>query len=300
MAARHPAAAARVVVTKTSDTCPGGAGSAPAPRKPEPAEPEEDDADGGHWHAVTEDRSDLSCRRVFAQTRSQKEDGCQGGESAECVDDGRAGEIVKAHLVEPAAAPFPGTGDRVEKGDQDGGVDHEAVELDPFGHGAGDDGGGGGGEHRLEDEIGPVGVVGVGRSHHGHVVEGRRGQRSTNGQKAVEIPGIHGVEPGQGVGDQACRNNKKVFEEDVDGVLLAGETGLQRGESEMHDKDQSGGDQDPQVVDHEFGIGDGGAVESLHRFDLLANNLCRSAEDQDEQGPDGEVAPQFRHCLLSV
>ena len=73
----------------------------------------------------------------------------------------RAGEIVEAQLVEPAAAPLPGSDDRIDERHEDRGEDHERRELDTFCDRTGNDRCGGRGEHRLEEEVSPVRVTTV-------------------------------------------------------------------------------------------------------------------------------------------
>ena len=58
-------------------------------------------------------------------------------------NDGRSGEVLEAHRVQPAAAPCPGADDRVDECGQHQGEDEERPELDPLGQRTGDDGRGG-------------------------------------------------------------------------------------------------------------------------------------------------------------
>jgi hypothetical protein len=195
---------------------------------------------------VPEDGGDAAVLFVFAVARTQDQYGGQSGETTEGVDDGGAGEIVETQLVEPAAAPFPGTGDRVQKGDQYGGIEHEVVEFDALGYGSRDDSGGGGGEHRLEDEIRPIGITWIiDRGQFSYTFRCVKAERAIDGQKTVEIARIHGIKTSEGVSDEAYRYNEKVFEENVDCILLSRQAGFQGSKAQVHDEDQDGGDQNP-------------------------------------------------------
>ena len=194
--------------------------------------------------------------------------------------DRRASEIVETEVVEPAGTPLPRAGDGVAKGHQDRGVEHEARQLDALGDGTGDDGGGSGGEHGLEDEVRPIGVICVLIGQVGHIVV--KADPALEGQHIGDEPiiaRIHDVEATQGIGENTGRYNKEVLEEDVDRVLLPGQAGFERGKAQVHDENQRCGDENPQVIYHEFGIGQGHGLESFHGFKISRRSLSRSPED---------------------
>ena len=131
-------------------------------------------------------------------------------------------------------------------------------ELHPLRDGTRHDGGGGGREHGLEDEVGPPGV--------GRVVEvggvreelvGAVLRRAADREESVEVTRVVGVEAPEEVKKDAHRDDPAVLEEDVDGVFLLAEAGLEGGESEVHDEDEEGRDEDPDVVGEPRGEGIG-------------------------------------------
>ena len=210
------------------------------------------------------------------------------------MDDGGAGKVVEAHAVEPATTPFPGTRDRIEERDEDRGVGHETGEFDAFGYGTGDDGGRRGGEHGLEDEVRPVGVIGVLGGQVGDIVLESDG--ATEGDEVVEGTGVHRVEAGEGVGDDANVDDEHILEQDVHRVLLPGQAGFQRGETQMHDEHESRRDQNPQVVDHELGVRQGYGLKPLERGELLAHCLgCSACHDQRRYGEQRCTAKSNLH-----
>ena len=206
---------------------------------------------------------------VLALARPEHQDCGEGREAAKGVDDRRAGEIVETEVVEPTGTPLPRACYGVAKGHQDRGVEHEARQLDALGHSTGDDGRGGRGEHGLEDEVRPVGVICVLIGQVGYVVV--KAYPALEGQHIGDEPiiaRIHDVEAAQGVGEDAGRDDKEVLKEDVDRVLLPGQAGFERGKAQVHDEDQGCGHENPQVVHHEFGIGQGHGLEGFYGVEI--------------------------------
>ena len=196
------------------------------------------------------------------------------------MDYRRTGEVVETEVVEPASAPLPGACYGVAKSHQNRGVDHEARQLDALGHRTGDDGRSGGGKHGLEDEVRPIGVICVLIGQIGHIVV--KADPALEGQHIGDEPivaRIHDVEAAQGVGEDTGRDDKEIFEEDVDRVLLPGQAGFERGKAQVHDEDQGCGDENPQVVHHEFGIGQGHGLEGFYGFEIPRRSLCSRPED---------------------
>ena len=129
------------------------------------------------------------------------------------------------------------------------GKDDEGEVFDALGHRAGDDGGGGAAEHQLEEELAPEGHVGG----QGVVVKGQVGAaqdeqvlRPHEGVVAAEH------EPPAQQHEAQGRDGKddEVFGQDVDGVFRSGQARLHRGESQVHEKYQDGGQQNPKGVDN--------------------------------------------------
>ena len=179
----------------------------------EPSEPEQEYADGRKRHGATGDRHHPAILGVFAKTRPEDHGTNERSPTTERVYEGRSREVIEAHRVEEAAAPFPGARYRVDESDEERREDHEGTELDSLCHGARDDRRGGRGEHRLEEEVGPVGIaaacVGGGV---GTFFETSTESEAREAEEATEVAGIHEVKANDEVGENAAANDEGVFE----------------------------------------------------------------------------------------
>ena len=188
----------------------------------------------------------------------------------------RSREVVESSLVQPAAPPFPGTGDGVIQRDKQRREDEKARQFNTSCHGTGDDRRARRREHRLEEEVGVRRVAGaVGRTGERSIVEFLSSVAQKIEAGELEVPAvtftegwIHQVEADDSVGQKSNADDHGVLEENVDRVLGPGQTTLQGGESEVHDEHQHAGDHDPQIVDSELiGLPD---WDQVHRI-----NCCR-------------------------
>ena len=150
---------------------------------------------------------------------------------------------METQLTEPAAAPDPVAGNRIDQQGDGGGVDAVGAELGALRHGAGDDGGGGGTEDRLENGVGPQGDAGRENAaviFHDHRV------------KPAEEAGArakHDAEADKPETGDADAEVHQVFHQDIAGVFGPGEAGLAHGEARLHEKDQRCAQQHPNGVD---------------------------------------------------
>ena len=88
------------------------------------------------------------------QARSEDQDAGESGPAADAVHDGRAGEVPETGRRQPAAAPDPVAGDRVDEGDQEERKhDEREVHLMRSATDPDDDGCGRAGEDELEEEL---------------------------------------------------------------------------------------------------------------------------------------------------
>ena len=126
------------------------------------------------------------------------------------------------------------------------------LELDSFSDRARDDRCRGGREHRLEEEVGPVGVatVRVGRRIRSGVEAGAEAE-ARESEIAAEVAGVHQIEAAHEVGEDAGADDEGVLEEDVGRVLGAGQAGLDHREAEVHDEHERCGEHHPDVVRRE-------------------------------------------------
>ena len=99
-----PVGASIVVVKASAGDAVGGERAAGV--EAEPAEPEQAGAEQRERHVVRQQR-----RRPIVAPRADHHRRHQRGDAGVDVDDGAAGEVERAHLGQPAAAPDP-VGDR--------------------------------------------------------------------------------------------------------------------------------------------------------------------------------------------
>ena len=99
----------------------------------------------------------FSAFAVFAKTRSQDRGADEGGNSANHMNGAGACEIVESHLREPAAAPDPVSGYRIDYQADEEAVDAVRREFCTLCHGSRNDGCRSGTEYCLEDQECPEG-----------------------------------------------------------------------------------------------------------------------------------------------
>src|SRR5690606_10273130 len=89
---------------------------APTRAAPAPTEPQQEHANRAHRHVAAGDGVDLAVLAVLAEARTEHPGADEGRPATHRVHHGGAGEVVEAHGVEEAAAPFPRAGHRVHEG----------------------------------------------------------------------------------------------------------------------------------------------------------------------------------------
>ena len=200
----------------------------------EPAEPQNENPKGSSGQIMAQNRLGLSILVVLANPGSKHPGTDTGAHAANHMDCGGTGKIMEAQLAQPAAAPDPVAGNRINKQGNGGGVDAVGAELGALCHRAGNNGGRGGAEHRLEDCECP--------------------QRNAAGECVAVIPHNAGVQPADdGVSrtehdaeakqpEAGCADAEvhQVFHQNVAGVLCTSESGFAQGETCLHKENQSG------------------------------------------------------------
>src|SRR5690606_15064244 len=124
----------------------------------EPAQPEQENTDHCQGQAVGTDGLNFAVH-LFADTGPEHDGSGERTPSTQRVYDGGSGKIIEPGLIEPAAAPFPGTDDRVYDTYKEAAKYHKGKKLNALGNRSGYNGAGSGGEHALEQEVGPVGIT---------------------------------------------------------------------------------------------------------------------------------------------
>ena len=164
---------------------------------------------------------------VFADTGPEDFRADKSGHAADHMYCGGACEIMEAELGEPAAAPDPVTGDRIDKRTDHGAVDAVGDEFGAFRHCAGDNGCRGGAEDGLENRVGPQRD---GKSHEAVVALNEEvkpaDQRAGTGEHQAKAE-----EPEDGGTDGKVH---QVFHNDVTCVFSSCKTGFNHCKSALH------------------------------------------------------------------
>jgi hypothetical protein len=226
----------------------------------------------------------------------------EGCPAADRVDDRRACEVEEAELrVEEAAAPLPGSLDRVEEGREDDREDQEGPQLDAFCERARHDGRGRGAEHELEEEVrtggGVAQVVGCFRrdanSFQNGNAEGAEIAARFIGADGPAAQRVHEV-----VADEIVHDRRDAEERDVLGqlhrhVLGADEASFEHGEACRHPEHQEAADEEQQRVEDEDRVladGRGGLDDSFRcRFCVLREGRKRDHDGRERGGPENGV-----------
>ena len=143
-------------------------------------------------------------------------------------------------MAQPAAAPDPVTGNRVDDGRDEEAVDQVGRELGAFSHGTGNNRGRSSGKDQLEEPESQDGQT-------GHIVT------AADEEAACADPAASGCTKHEGIAkgpeSQAGKDKvDQVFEQDVGGVLRAGQTSFNKSKTGLHPENQEGGDQHPEGV----------------------------------------------------
>ena len=216
-----------------------------------PADPEDQRAEGCDGHVVARDGLHFAAD-VFADAGSKQCSTHKASPGTDGVHDRRTGKVNEfgiADAVEPAAIPFPAACNRVNKGSEDQGEDHEFAELDPLSHKTGNDRGCCPGESSLEEEInsGNQASVADGFSGDGWIEE-----EPPEIQPAIDGGvSVHEGIANKPVGGYRQGEDEQVLGENIDGIFLAAHAGFHHGEAGVHEDHQDGGHQQPEVVGEE-------------------------------------------------
>jgi hypothetical protein len=190
----------------------------------------------------------------------------EGRESSLQVDDGRAGEVLHAEGVEPAAGvPDPVRDDGVDQ--REGGAEDEVdPELRALGHRSPDDCDGDTSEDDLEEvsaragDGGEEGVRGLGDAE--ERVEA--GRETAGADDRVSVPERE-AETDRPVDERAEAEDEDVLAGDVRGVLHPREARLQEREAGLHEHNEHRRDHDPERVRRNH------QIRSLHPSPPLRN-----------------------------
>ena len=208
----------------------------------EPAEPEDEHAQGGDGKVMAENRPGLSVLSVLADAGSEHLRADQRADAADHMHGRGAGKVMEAHFGQPAAAPDPVAGDRInEQGDRSG-INTVGGEFRALRHGAGYDRGGGGAEDRLEDGVGPQGNA---RRKNMAVILHDKGIDPAEERGAGSEHDAVAEKPVQRRADAEIH---QILHQDIAGVLGPGKTRLTHGKSSLHEEDKRGPEQDPDGV----------------------------------------------------
>ena len=186
---------------------------------------------------------------ISPNPRSQDYGPGQTRKAAHSMNNGRSGKILKAHLIEPTAPPFPEAADRVDEPGQDGAINQVRTDPHAASDGPRNDRRGRGGKDGLKQPVrlrteGPVG---------GRFIASE--PRATEGQVFVHacidtiIARIHQAEADYKEEQDTDADIHRIFEQDVDGILRGIKTSLDHGKSGLHEEDQNGREKQKGVIE---------------------------------------------------
>ena len=193
----------------------------------EPAEPQDKAAECAERQGVTRNRTSLAVLGVLTDTGT--EDGCtdQSGNAADHMYRRGACEIMEAKLCEPAAAPDPVTGNRVNDRRNNHRVNAVCREFSALCHRTGNDGRGSCTEYGLEDQSRPVVAL---------TDNAVREEIKAAEERACRTE--HDAEAKDPEDRRAEREVHQVLHNDVAGILCSGEAGLNHCEAGLHEEYQ--------------------------------------------------------------
>ncbi len=198
----------------------------------------------------------------------------QTSETTHSVYEDRSGEVIEAHAVQPATAPFPGTGDRVDDPSQEHGVNQVGAEFHTTGNCTGNDGRGGSGEGSLEQEV----DLYVQRATGDFFNRSSFGTGNTTiTDETIEFTRVHDAVTNEEVQKNPKREVHHVLHQNVDGVFGVVQTGFQNGETSLHENNENRSQQQEEVVDHVI-VNVGG----IH-FLAKGHSACHQSSHHGEQ-----------------
>ena len=214
-----------------------GQGDGRAAVEAEPAEPEDEHAQRAKGQGVARNRARLAVLAVLADARAEDRRADERRNAADHVHGGGAGKVMEAHLRQPAAAPDPVAGDRIDDRGDHHGVDAVRGELGALRHRAGDDGRRRRAEDGLEDQRRPVAA---------------RVREQIQAADELAAAAKHDAKADQPEDRGAQAEVHQVFHDDVAGVLGAGEARLHHRKTGLHKEHQRCAQQDPARVQSGF------------------------------------------------
>ena len=213
-------------------------GNGGAAIKTEPAHPQDEHAEAGKRDGMTGDRIDAAVLIVLANSRSKQRGTDQSADAADHVYTGGTGEVMEAKLGEPAAAPDPVSGDRIDQERNDHGINAVRGEFRAFCHRARDDRRRSRTEDGLEEEIDQRRIACIARV----IVSDEEIRRTDD---TADIGAEHEPEAQDPENDGAQRKVHEILHDDVACILRSREPCLHHRKPRLHEEDQDSPQQCP-------------------------------------------------------
>lgn len=204
----------------------------------EPAHPQDEHAKAGKSDGVTGDRIDAAILVVLANSWSKQRCTDQSADAADHVYTGGSGEVMEAKLGEPAAAPDPVSGDRIDQERDHNGIDAVGGEFRTFSHRAGDDRRRGRTEDGLEEEVDQRRIACIA----GIIVSD---EEIRHADDAADVFPEHETEAQDPENDGAKRKVHEILHDDVACILCSREPSLHHRKSRLHEEYQDSPQQCP-------------------------------------------------------
>ena len=192
-----------------------------------PAEPQDKAAECAERQGVTRNCTSLAILSVLADTGTEDCSTDKGGNAADHVYRRGACEVVEAKLCEPAAAPDPVTGDRIDDRRNNHRVNAVCREFGALCHRTGNNGRSSCTEYGLENQGRPV-VALTDNAVREEIKAAEEWACRTEHDAEAENPEDRRAE----------REVHQVLHNDVAGILCSGEAGLNHCEARLHEEYQ--------------------------------------------------------------
>ena len=215
-----------------------GHGNGGAAIESEPAHPQDEHAKAGKSDGVTGDRIDAAILVVLANSWPKQRCTDQSADAADHVYTGGSGEVMEAELGEPAAAPDPVSGDRIDQERDHNGIDAVGGEFRTFCHRAGDDRRRGRTEDGLEEEVDQRRIACIA----GVIVSDEEIRRADD---AADVFTEHEAEAQDPENDGAKCKVHEILHDDVACILCSREPSLHHRKSRLHEEYQDSPQQCP-------------------------------------------------------
>ena len=207
-----------------------------------PAEPQDKYAKTCQGQVMARNTIGSTISVVLADTRAKHISTHQGSHTAYHVNHSRTGKIMEAHICQPATAPGPMTGNRVNHQAQQCADNQISGELGTLCQSTGKNGSGGSTEHGLENQVSKGRIACILTYIPVLEEEIRRADEASNSITKHQAEAYNPEKDGT-----QCQI-REVLHGNITGILRPGQTALDHGKTRLHKEYQTGAKDHPQGI----------------------------------------------------